>query len=200
MTTPYQQARAIASNNSWLKVFLEARILSRAPETEIADKMGLPVDVVEAYISRHYDVADLLPHRSLVVNQLIRPDEATTDDEVTVCFLMRMAYFGGPAVVDACIDCVSRLLPGPIVERLADFSTSPGLEDMKIRRALALELAERDPYGQVVIDYMSRQLERKEPESLQLSAPRPATKRPAPTTAEYPPPPRSIRSRKGNVA
>jgi hypothetical protein len=180
MTTPYQQARAIASNNSWLKVFLEARILSRAPETEIADKMGLPVDVVEAYISRHYDVADLLPHRSLVVNQLIRPDEATTDDEVTVCFLMRMAYFGGPAVVDACIDCVSRLLPGPIVERLADFSTSPGLEDMKIRRALALE--------------------RKEPESLQLSAPRPATKRPAPTTAEYPPPPRSIRSRKGNVA
>jgi hypothetical protein len=200
MSKALEQAHLIHACGAWQRLFLEARVLARTPADEIARKMGLPVAVVETYIARFYDVADLLPHRSLVVNQLIRFQDATTDDEVTAGFLKRMAYFGGPAVLEACIDCVTRLLPGPIVERLADFSTSPGLEDLKIRRALALELAERDPYGQIVIDYLSRQLARKQPESLQSSAPRPATKRPAPTTSQYPPPPRSVRLRRENVA
>ena len=201
MTRRQEQACLIHAYGGCQRVFLEARVLSRQSSDEIAAKMGLPLATVEGYVARFYDVAGLLPHKGAVVAQLLRPHNASTDDEVVESFLKRMGYFGGPTVLEACIACVTRLLPGPIVQSLADFSTSTGLEDLKIRRALALELAERDPYGPRVIEHMARHLERKKPESSQLSAsPKPATKRPVPTTAEYPPPPRSVRLRRENVA
>jgi hypothetical protein len=158
MLATIRQAQEIHVFGGWTRVFLEARALSRAPTSEIATKMGLPVNVVAAYIRHYYNVADLLPYKSRVVSQLIRPADAECEDQIVESFVKRIAYSGGSRMLDVCLATVEPLLPGPFAERLADLTTVRDLVDLKMRRLLAVELAAKDKFGHRVLEYLRRQL------------------------------------------
>lgn len=82
---------------------LEARVLAAQDHAEIATKVGLPVDVVDAYVLLFYDVESRLKCRSYVHLHLIGSHESTYD--LRTCWAYH-AYVAGPYSIDLLVEAL----------------------------------------------------------------------------------------------
>lgn len=114
---------------------LEARILSRQPIHEVAQRFGLPEGVVAAYIDWFFDVLDRLSSCDWVSTQVLV--SSTADNSVPVRLRglwRRVGYFGGPLALEPLL-AVSRGLPIP-----DEFLTATGEAREKQQESLRLQL------------------------------------------------------------
>lgn len=83
---------------------LEARLLAREPFESIASKMGLTIEVIEAYERFFFDVLTRLSAPSLIVHTVIgRAVQTGLAERDYDCLWKLLGYFAGPLVLDSCV-------------------------------------------------------------------------------------------------
>jgi hypothetical protein len=85
----------------------QARLLTEEPFATIASKCGSHPRVIETFHSTFFHVRDRLHVEGYILFRVIGPKahSGLTEADVDV-ILMTNAYFGGPAALDAVIDCI----------------------------------------------------------------------------------------------
>ena len=90
---------------------IEARILARETDEQIARKNGCRADVVEAYEALFFDVRSRLDYSDFIYNSVIgQAPEQSSRTEVNGWLWKLCGYVGGPFVLNALIDRV----PNPL--------------------------------------------------------------------------------------
>jgi hypothetical protein len=85
----------------------QARLLTEQPFEVIASKCGSSPRVIETYHDTFFHVRDRLHVEGYIVFQVIGPKAHSGLTEADVDVILKMyAYSGGPAALDAVIDCI----------------------------------------------------------------------------------------------
>ena len=93
----WQAFEIYGDHQSDLKGILEARILSGDTTERIADKLGIPSETIEAYLSCFFDVRDRLGSADYIHSEILKSDGC--DDE-RGDLLRLVGYCAGPEALD----------------------------------------------------------------------------------------------------
>jgi hypothetical protein len=124
----------------------QARLLTEEPFETIAEKCGSHPRVIETYHETFFHVRDRLHVEGYIVFEVIGPKahSGLTEADVDVILMMN-AYFGGPAALDAVIDCIKDPPRVPERPELLDHAELQSLRDRLLVRAwIALDTLPTD--------------------------------------------------------
>jgi len=137
-------------NGQPTKWAIEAYILARASNREIAARNGCSVEIIEAYQQLFFNVREKLNHREYVLHTVIGESlhRGLTEDAYDVLWKL-FGYFGGPHVVDALIAPVASPTQPMQPEDVSGFFRDTTLKVLKEKAALAALLVPATEHTQL---------------------------------------------------
>ena len=130
---------------------LEARLLARQTDEQIAEELGTLPEVIDWYEQLFFNVRDRLHNRGYITNRVLMPGVTTNWDQLNLDLSSKFfGYFAGPYVLDAVLHCFDhgQQLPGP-GDSLDDFYDNHFSSQFKRRTAEAVNVFELNKYNVV---------------------------------------------------
>jgi hypothetical protein len=125
-------------NDPLIRWAVEARILARQSDDEIAGRAGCQPEYVEAFESLFFNVRDRLDNRDFIFDTVIKPPGAHCSPRRHCDWVWKaLAYVGGPHVLDAVMSGFLDVTPVKRTEGVASFFHDLALGLVKQKAAIA---------------------------------------------------------------
>jgi hypothetical protein len=133
----FAQSHAIYQGGGRQRLEMEARLLARQTDDEIARAMGLSPEVAAAYERRFYTVRNMLHAKVYILYEKIGLNPSMMTGETRIDTLMKLSvYLHGPMMIPAWLAYLDRLahpMPPPV-----DLQTREGRDIQAIERYVAV--------------------------------------------------------------
>lgn len=128
-----------------IRSVIEARILARQTDAEIAQTTGCVPETIEAYEALFFNVRERLDYRDFIVNSVIGLDAARGSQRIEPSWLWKLlGYLGGPHVLDAVISGVPNLMRVDRPDAVASFFHDLAIGSLRQKAAVAALLVSAD--------------------------------------------------------